>query len=431
MSYRLYLRPLCEEGGGLPGEASPWLYDWLLVDAGGEVQASGNGQGREEIEQTLKRNDLENVKLLGLIPAEHILFCSANLPGKQSRYIRQALPFAVEEQLAQNVESMHLALGPRKGDRFAVAAIHEPLMADIVARLNQWQVELQGIYADAMLLPVNEATWTLCVEGDYTMGASAEGGWFRVLTANLPVVFDALPVPADAVTPRARIYATAQARESQRIALAAIEQSDRFEVAVETLELSALELLAHAHQHRLCEPINLAQDDFAPTSKQGGPWRQWRPVAIIAAVWFALELGLNLGQGFYYQHQARSWQHQALSVYKSIFPNETRVNADNLKRILEGKLRVASETRGHQGFLGLMKQAGYQYSVMPDRGQLSFDSISYSRAGGQLVIEVHADTFDRLNEFKNGLVSAGYQAKIGSVVNDKNSARGRITISGS
>jgi len=431
MSYRLYVRPLCDEGGGLPDEASPWVYDWLLVDAGGDAQASGLAQSRDEIEQTLKRNDLENVRLVGLIPAENVLYCSARLPGKQSRYIRQALPFAVEEQLAQSVESMHLALGSKHGETFSVAAIHEPLMADIMARLNHWQIELQAIYADAMLLPVSESTWTLCIEGDYTMGAAADGGWFRVLTDNLPVMLDALPVPAEATSPTLRVFITEAARESQQLSLATIEQSERFQVRVETLELSSLELLAHAHQHHLSDPVNLAQDAFAPPSRQGGLWQRWRAVAVIAGVWFVLQLGLDLGQGFYYQHQARSWEHQAVGVYKSIFPNETRVNAGNLKRILEGKLRVASQQGGQQGFLPLMKQAGYQYSQMPDRGQLSFDSISYSRNSGQLVIEVHADTFDKLNELKNGLVNAGYKARIGSVVNDKNRARGRITISGS
>lgn len=431
MSYRLYVRPQAGDDGNLPDEASPWLYDWLLVDAGGTAQAQGQGESKEDIEQTLRRNDLDNVRLLGLLPAEYVVSCSASLPGKQSRYIRQALPFAVEEQLAQSVESMHLALGNKHDDRFVVAAIHEPLMADVMARLNHWHTELQGVYADAMLLPVNDVAWTLCVEGDYTMGASADGRWFRLLTANLPVILDTLPVAESVEKPAIRVFVRGEARESQRITLAALEQSDRFEVSLESLEISPLELLAHAHQQRLCDPINLAQDAFAPPSRQGGLWRQWRAVAVIAGVWFVLQLGLNLGEGIYYHRQAQVWNQQAVKDYRSIFPQETRVHAGNLKRVLEGKLRVASQQGSSADFLSLLKQAGYQYAQMPDRGKLSFDSISYSRDSGQLVIEVHADSFDRLNELKSGLVSAGYQAQIGSVVNDKNSARGRITISGS
>ena len=431
MSYRLYVRPRPVEAGALPDEGSPWHYDWVLLDAGGQAQAEGADEPREAIEQVLARNDLEHVRLIALLPGENVLYCTARLPGKQSRYIRQALPFAVEEQLAQNIESVHLALGEKRGDDYAVAAIDEPLMADAAARLGSWSAELQAIHADAALLPVNDYRWSLCVEDDRCMVAGSEGEWYCLNTANLQLFFDMLPgTPELAVPARVRVFATASSMDSQRLHLASLEQLANYDVTIEQLEMAPLQLLAHAHHHRLSNPINLAQDDFAPVSRQGGPWRRWRPVAIVAAIWFLLQVGLELGQGIYYEREAQAWQQQAVTLYQSIFPGETRVSWRNLKNSLKGKLRVASQQGPNLDFLTLMKQAGYQYSTLPNRGQLQFNSVNYSRDRGELVLEVRADTFDKLNQLKSGLASAGLEARIGSVVNDSNSARGRITVSG-
>lgn len=432
MSFRLYVRPVSAEGGRLPDETVPWRYDWLLQDAGGQIQAQGEADDKDAIEQVLRQNDLDNVRLIGLLPAENVLWCTAVLPGKQSRYMRQALPFAVEEQLAQDVESVHLALGNRYGEAYSVAAIDEPLMADTVARLSQWTAELQAIHADAALLPVESGRWTVCIEGADALVAGSNGEWCRLRTQNLSVYVETLEASSgdDESRPVLRVYVTSAARETWNLVIAALEQSTKFSVTVEALEASPLELLAHANHHRLCHPINLAQGPFATDSGAHSPWRAWRAVAVIAGIWFVLQIGLEIGQGIYFEREAQHWQQTALTTYRSIFPRESRVNAQNMKRVLEGKLRLASQQGSNLGFLPLLKQAGYQYSVIPDRGSLEFDSINYSQDRGELVIEMKADSFDKLNQLKNGLTSAGLEARIGSVVNDKNSARGRITITG-
>ncbi len=419
----------------MPDETAPWRYDWLLQDAGGQVQAQGEAEEKDAIEQVLRQNDLDNVRLTGLLPAENVLWCTAVLPGKQSRYLRQALPFAVEEQLAQDVESVHLALGNRYEDAYSVAAIDEPLMADTVARLSQWSADLHAVYADAALLPVDNGRWTFCIEGSDTLIAGAGGEWCRLQTQNLPVYVETLEAASgdDETLPVLRIYVTPAAREAHSLVIAALEQSERFSVIVEDLAASPLELLAHAHHLRLCQPINLSQGPFATDSGTQSPWRAWRAwraVAVVAGIWFVLQVGLEIGQGIYFERDAQHWQQQALSTYKSIFPRESRVTGQNMKRVLEGKLRLASQQGSNLGFLPLLKQAGYQYSVIPDKGNLEFDSVNYSQDRGELVIEMKADNFDKLNQLKNGLTSAGLEARIGSVVNDKNSARGRITITG-
>ena len=95
MSYRLYVRPR-PPFADLDANPEAQLYNWVLVDASGDAQARGTADSQDVIEQTLTQNDLENVLLVGLIPGDEALFCVADIPAKQTRFVHQALPYAVE-----------------------------------------------------------------------------------------------------------------------------------------------------------------------------------------------------------------------------------------------------------------------------------------------------------------------------------------------
>jgi general secretion pathway protein L len=78
----------------------------------------------------------------------------------------------------------------------------------------------------------------------------------------------------------------------------------------------------------------------------------------------------------------------------------------------------------------LLRFTGDQYRQLPDPDSVTFNSINYSRNRGELVVDIRADSYDRMSQLRNGLTNAGVQAQIGSVVNESGGARGRLTVSG-
>ncbi|WP_166259269.1 type II secretion system protein GspL [Marinobacter salicampi] len=433
MSYRLYARPV-PPFADLDTEPDGQLFNWVLLDASGDVQAQGTGDTRAHIEQTLGQNALEHVRLIGLIPGDEALFCFANIPAKQERYIRQALPFAVEEQLAQDVESMHLALGGRGNEGFRVAAIDRQRMASWMALFRDWDhVRLEAIFPDASLLPVNDQDWSICLDGTSALLASRQGEWLKMQIANLEIFSDTLAAPSEdevVAEVRVAVFGTQQELDHQKPLLTSLSNSRRLVVSHQTLELMPLELLAHAHHHHYCQPVNLCQGGFAISNENGGAWRPWRPVIAIAGLWFVLQLGVELGLGFYHQAKAEDLNAQAMSVYRDAFPQDTRTHAGNVKNVLLGELRVASQDGPREDFLALMKRTGQQYSMLPANDSVQFNSINYSRARGELVVDLRADDYSKLSALRTGLNQQGLDANIGSVVNEASGARGRLTISG-
>ncbi|MBU2955972.1 type II secretion system protein GspL [Marinobacter sp. F3R08] len=433
MSYRLYVRPLppFADADQNPGAQ---LFNWVLHDASGEVQARGTGDDRNTIEQTLGKNALDNVLLIGLIPGEEAIYCLAEIPAKQSRFINQALPYAVEEQIAQDIDSVHLALGSHTDHGYRVAAIDRERMGQWAALFRGWEyVRLDAIYPDASLLPCKEGGWSVCLDGETAMLVSGRGEWLSMQSANLGMFAHTLAAPsAEEVVAEmpVTLYGTDKEFDIQQSAIAELTASGRLAVHKEVLELMPLELLAYTHHHHLCEPVNLCQGMFSLKSGKGSPFTPWKPLLAVAAVWFVVQVALNAGMGFYYQNQAEKLRSETMAIYQDSFPNDRRTHAGNVRRIIEGQLRVAGSGGPEVDFITLMKYTGQQYSRLPGSQGVNFNSVNYSRSRGELIVDVRADSYDRLSALRNGLASQGLEAQIGSVVNEASGARGRLTVSG-
>ncbi|TBW56009.1 type II secretion system protein GspL [Marinobacter halodurans] len=433
MSYRLYVQPAAPYSA-LHGDMDGQRFDWALIDASGVFQASGQEDDRATIEQTLTRNDLEHVLLVGLLPGDDVLFCFAEIPARQARYVRQALPFAVEEQIAQDIDSVHLALGKRSEEGFRVAAIDRQRMAVWHELFDAFQgADLEALYPDAALLPVSESRWCICIAGENALVAGSRGEWFRMRTENLGILAYTLAQPGkDEVAAEipVTLYGSEQDLEHYAENVRPIETEERLRVSREVLQMTPLELLAHSQHNELCQPINLCQGPFEHADKASGIWRVWRPAAIVAGLWLALQVGVELGLGYYHHQQAAALEDQAMALYHDVFPQDTRATAANVRRVLEGRLRVARQQGPQADFLSLLSQAGAEYDRLGGGQNLQFDSVNYSRQRGELVVELRADSYDRLSALRGAIGDRGLEARIGSVVNDSNGARARLTVSG-
>jgi len=105
---------------------------WMLVDENGQVLQAGTPDLGEAAAHA------EGCKIIGLAPAPDILRAAVELPVSSRAKLLQALPFAMEEQLAEDVELLHFAAGRSDADG--------PLPVAVVRkdRVSQWREELQA-----------------------------------------------------------------------------------------------------------------------------------------------------------------------------------------------------------------------------------------------------------------------------------------------
>jgi general secretion pathway protein L len=433
MSYHLYARPVPADADINDGEQR---FDWVLLDASGDLQGTGLSESRGNIEHALSQNSLDGVRLIGLIPGDEALFCFADIPAKQARFIRQALPFAVEEQLAQDVESVHLALGGQgdDGNGYRVAAIDHQRMGLWLNTLLDWEgVELEALYPDAALVPLKDHDWAICLGEHTALLASRRGEWMTMRADNLAVFAQTLAVPSEdevAAEVQVVVYGTDGAFAGNEELMSALVGTPRLSVHREPMEGAIVELLASAHYHHAVDPINLCQGQYTPSQGDGGALRAWRPAIAIAATWFLLLVGGQLALGYYHDQQATSLEDQAMAIYRQAFPDDRRATPRNLRRMVEAQMRVAGEQGGDAGFLPLMKHTGQQYQRLSGNQSVNFNSVNYTSSRGELVVDVRADSYEKLNALRSNIAGQGLEASVGSVVNDSEGTRARLTVSG-
>ena len=63
-----------------------------------------------------------------LVPGVDVLLTSVALPKMSSSKLKMAVPFALEENVAENVSQLHFSIGGRKGESYPVAVTNNNKM---------------------------------------------------------------------------------------------------------------------------------------------------------------------------------------------------------------------------------------------------------------------------------------------------------------
>src|SRR6056297_3156858 len=143
--------------------------DWLAVDSSG-ARRGEPGHG------TLAEAAADR-RVHVLVPATEVLLTSADVPAKGARLL-QALPFALEEQVAQDVDRHHFAAGERRSNgRTPVAVVEREFLDTLLARLREAGMEPAGVFSEAQGLARIPGTLSVLIEDDHIIlndGASME-----------------------------------------------------------------------------------------------------------------------------------------------------------------------------------------------------------------------------------------------------------------
>src|SRR5438094_142385 len=101
-------------------------------------------------------------------PGPDVLLAEPEVPVKAGLKLQQLVPYALEEQLADNIEDLHFAIGKRASDsiRAPVAVVARALLDEWLATLRSSGIEPEAIHAESDLLPGNPAHAVVLLEED-------------------------------------------------------------------------------------------------------------------------------------------------------------------------------------------------------------------------------------------------------------------------
>ena len=438
MPNTLFVRPL-QLSASIPADEKK--YEWALYDIAGSLLKYNANTSLDMLDQTLMQNGLDHVDLIGLLPSNSALCTTVNVPGNQTRYIQQALPFAVEDQVAQDIEKMHLVLGDKlKAGTFQVLCVDHLIFSEFFNALNEEDLvaSLKAIHLDSDLIDSSNSDIKIILSSSNAHVVANQQS-ISIKVHNLIPYLDALFLAPNGeelkeginIDTEIEIVLDRTAIADSKMLIAEIQQYPHVSIQVTESQLTSFEYICSEYFNLKKLPSNMCQGNYQLSSKNKGAWSRWRSVALVAGIGFLLQLGVFIGQGVYTNQQAELVSSQALAEYKSAVPASRNISIDKLPRIIKGQLnQLKSVGADKLEFLDLLGEAGYQYNTSQGKTSVAFYSINYSEQRGELLIELHAQSFDQLESLKKAIVDAGLTAKISSAVQEKDYFKGRISVSG-
>lgn len=412
---RLFLRfpePL-DSGDELPLATVGWLIlgDDDTIAAEGSAAIDELGEVAAQCEPWL--HDSANV--VALISTNEALALSCEVPGRNAVQLRRAAPYAVEEFVTQDIETMQVACGTlARGEPVRCLVAPRQGVAGYLACLESAGIHPSWLTTEAMALAAAPELLTILYLDDSALVRTAEQT-ASVDLANLPTVLAAACASIDVDEgPRLRqINGT----------LADIHLS-QLEIPPERVESTVADgsLLAYlAAEFDPGSAINLLQGDFAPKRAPGGAWAGWRAVAAGAGAWLVLTLALLAGEGIWATYQADALREEAAQLYQDIYDVD-RVTGNPASRM---RFRLGQAPTAKAGFHHLLGSLGGSLQELPGRFRL--ESLTYSDRRG-LSAEVIVPDYDALETLQDSLAQRGVELEVVSAEQEQDRVRSNLRV---
>lgn len=379
--------------------------NWLVWSSSEEeIIASGELPNAEALSTLSERAGQRPV--IALAPTSDVLLKWVTLPPRAGRKVLSALPFMLEDELANDISEQFFAIGPKKANEQAVAIVSHEKMTLWRSWMEQAGLFCDRLIPDVLAVPHYESGWSVLTVGDNLLvRQDSFAGLQGEITWMLPMLS----------------HYTSQQEDLTKIS----NYADMDLSSLPNTDISAapLELPMHvlAKEAMACK-FNLFQGTYVVKRKRTGNLQQWR----VAAVLGVLALSTALVDKTVTLYQLKS-QNDALGAQidetvNSGFPNIGGYR--NVKLKLQSELNKLQQGGGDASMLLMLEQlasAFEQSSVHPQT--LRFDA---SRT--ELRLQAVGQSFEAIEQFTRFAQQAGFTVEQGAINNRDDVVIGTVSI---
>lgn len=390
--------------------------EWAAADASGALLPLPGRDAASLVQAASGRQ----VALLA--PAGEVALFSVPLPPGNEARLLQLAPFALEEQVSEDLADLHFAVGQRDGGsgQVPVAVVGRERMRSWLAFAGSLGLTPRAVFAESDLAPV--------LPGHITMMITADSLILRQDRAR-PVVFPAddvelalstlLGADADLSQMDVAVYVRPEDWPHQQRAVEAL----RDRVASLRVQLSGGGLLGlYAQGISSTAPINLLQGEFKPQSGSGVSWQRWRVAAMLLGGLLLLQMAASMLQLYQLNKTSAELQESVARVYGTLFPGQQP--GASPRRIIDARLKAVAGGGSPQGELMplLAAVAAARQNVPVTR----LDALTFKP--GALQLRLSAPDAATLEQFSQALRAGGMSAQVSSGTQREGGFEGQIDL---
>jgi general secretion pathway protein L len=376
---------------------------WLVVD--GRGAAAGLPQGGP---LSLAAPRAAGRHVVVLVPGADVLLAQPELPpSKAGTKLQQLVPFALEEQLAEDIEDLHFAIGRRQGEstRVPVAVAARKLMDEWLTLLKSSGIEPEALYADSELLPQNPGQAVALLEEETIVVRPPTG---NVVTLPADALGEALEIALTGIEPgtpggRGLILYTGPA-EWHRHSATVEAARERFE-GIQIQLLTGGPLTLFAQQLPTTAATNLLQGPYTPAATHPVGWNAWRVAAILLACFIGLHVAGKAAELTVLKHADHRLDDSMEQVFHTAMPGQP--DTYEARRVMEQRLAAARASQASGGFLLALQALVQAHRAAPEA---VLQALTFR--DGALELKASAPTVESLDRLSRQLRQQGWQAHL-------------------
>lgn len=353
-----------------------------------------------------------------LVPTGELLIRQVSIAARNQRQLARAVPYALEDDLADGIEGLHFAIGKRSDAGTPVAIVAESRVEAWLEQLQSIGIRPQALIPDVLLIPWTPGQWSVLIEGERSLVRTGETAGFSCESWDLRELLRASieECPEEQRPSALEIYTLGDYTPD----LGALEPEPEIRPVSE--EDRALALLGA--NYRSGTALNLMQGRFSYRDEKRRALRPWYAAAALAIAWIAILFVSRGVEYFMLKQQVAALTTQIETVYRETFPNARRVQDPRAQMEIELRGLRGGAGNEERDFLALMAETA---GLIKAQNSVGVTAVSYR--AGRLDLTVTAANPQVLDTLRQQISEKpGMAAELQSVSASGDTASGQLRI---
>ena len=369
--------------------------------------------------------------VVALVPASELLLTQVAIPAGSGRQLAAVLPYLLEEELAQDVDSLHVHLIKRQGDIANVAIIEHRKIEQWLGELAKAGMEVKKLVPDCLCLPLYDDGYSAAelerqwlIRQSETEGICAESSWLAswLLAQKAPIATDV--VESEEQETEEEEAGAEEADGSPEITIhhfTPAPENVPGKWQAESPEL-VMQLLAEGAES---SKVNLLSGPYKPQSAWRKHLKPWRKVAIAAGLVLTTVVVEHFVSVQRLELQAQAYRAESERIFRQVLPEFKRIPSQSyLKNQMNSAIARLGGGGSDQGLLPWLLQLKPVLSKVP---QMTILNMKYDQNRGELRLQASAAEFQHFEQLRT-LLAKEFEVEQGQLNKEGNQVNGAVVL---
>ncbi|MBL4659551.1 MAG: hypothetical protein JKY19_04285 [Alcanivoracaceae bacterium] len=325
----------------------------------------------------------KNQSLTLILSSNNILNTEVKIPSKNEEVIRQSMPYALEEELANDIDDNHFAYRQKSEQQFIVSIVNKDIMYEIINQINDADLKCTQLYSEIYTIPSIENFTSFCILEDYVIIRDGYTG----STIRRKLIGDYLKLSKN----------TKQVVYSQN-KLKLVDNSSITLNRQDTTLLQAKTLIANMTSAKV---INLFQGDYQQDIDAKKSVNPWKKLIVLSIFLMGSWLFINLFQLWKLSSEINTIKDSQSALLIELIPNASQTEINDPYSAIQSRLKLSKNQQSVSGGVGFIKALSYLGQTLDQHPTIQVQSLRQRNT--KLEVKLLAQNVNLLNQFQSSL----------------------------